>query len=426
MWLPVQKRLVRGAALAASASTLAVGLAACGQAGSGTAGGVSCDASVPGVTNENVKLGLTWSDTGDGAASLAAFRGGIDARLELANANGEVFGREITYAWRDDQADQELNARVTRELVEDEGVFGMMTAPGGAGGSIEWLAEQGIPVTGMGSDPLWQNRGNMFSFYYLGEGSNTAWGKLVRERGGTRAAVLTISGSKSNSDFSRQLAASLLESGIEIVKTYQVAEAVTNFEAIAQQIKANDIDTLAGVVLPNIAIKLLPALRARGVELKAAVLPLGYDDNILQKDGKNLANAIIVNQVKPWQANTPEQQAFLEAMNTYSPQIQPATTDTAVNGYVAADLFVEGLKLAGQCPSRESFIAALRAVTSYQGAGLIPKEVDLSTNYKEPNSCYSVVQIIPDGAAFVPLFGAAPLCGDPITPERMNQLLGAA
>ncbi|MBL7500938.1 ABC transporter substrate-binding protein [Frankia sp. CNm7] len=426
MSLPVQKRLVRGAALAASASTLAMGLAACGQAGSGTAGGVSCDASAPGVTDQEIKLGLTWNDTGDGAASLAAFRGGIDARLELANTNGEIFGRKITYAWRDDKADQALNAQVTRELVEDEGVFGMMTAPGGAGGSIEWLAEQNVPVTGMGSDPLWQNRGNMFSFYYLGEGSNTAWGKLIRELSGTRAAVFAISGSKSNSDFSRQLAASLLESGVEIVKTYQVAEAVTNFEAIAQQIKANDIDTLAGVVLPNIAIELLPALRARGVQLKAVVMPLGYDDSLLHENGASLANAVIISQIKPWQANTPEQHTFLEMMNTYSPQIQPATTDMAVDGYVTADLFVEGLKLAGECPTRESFISALRAVTDYPGAGLIPKDVDLSTNYKEPNSCYSIVQVTPDGTAFAPLFDAKPLCGDLITTDRMNQLLGTA
>ncbi|MBL7495650.1 ABC transporter substrate-binding protein [Frankia nepalensis] len=426
MWL-FQKRLVRGAALAASASTLAMGLSACGQAGSGTAGGVSCDASAPGVTDKEIKLGLTWSDTGEGAASLAAFRGGVDARLGLANEKeGGIFGRRITYAWRDDQADRQVNARVARELVEDEGVFGMMMAPGGSGGSIEWLAEQNIPVTGMGSDPGWENRGNMFSFYYLGEGSNTAWGKLVRELGGTRAAVIAISGSQSNSDFNRQLAASLLESGVEIVKTYNIAEAITNYEAIADQIKANDIDTLTGTVLPATAVNILPALRERGVELKAPILVLGYDDKVLQENGASLRNAVIVNQIKPWQANTPEQQTFLEAMNIYAPQIQPATTDIAVDGYVSADLFVEGLKLAGECPTREAFIAALRAATTYEGGGLIPQPVDLSTNYREPNSCYSIVRVNSEGTAFVPLFDAKPLCGDPITPERMNQLLGVA
>ncbi|MBL7501055.1 hypothetical protein I6A84_22935 [Frankia sp. CNm7] len=57
---------------------------------------------------------------------------------------------------------------------------------------------------------------------------------------------------------------------------------------------------------------------------------------------------------------------------------------------------------------------------NYPGAGLTPTEVDLSTNYKEPNSCYSVVQVNPEGSEFVPLFNAAPLCGDPITPEQMN------
>ncbi|MBL7500947.1 ABC transporter substrate-binding protein [Frankia sp. CNm7] len=422
MWL-LQKRLVRGAAMTASVGTLVMGLGACGQGDSDTTGGVSCESYAPGITDKEIKLGLTWSDTGDGAASFTAFRGGIDARLGLANANGELF-REVTYAWRDDQADPDLNLRVTKELVEAEGVFGVMKAGGGGAGSIPWLAEKNIPVTGIGSDAAWQNRANMFSFYNLGEGSSTAWGKIIRERGGTRAAVLAISGSKSNSDFSRQYAASLLESGVEIVKTYQFAEAVTNFEAIADQIKENNIDTLAGVVLPDVAIELLPALRARGVELKAAVLPLGYDDKLLQEDGESLANAIIVSQIKPWQANTPEQRAFLDRMNLYSPQIQPATSDIAVDGYIAADLFVEGLKLAGECPTRESFISALRAVTRYHGAGLIPTDVDLSTNYKEPSACYSVVQVNPEGTAFTPLFDSEPLCGDLITTDRMDELLG--
>ncbi|MBL7630120.1 hypothetical protein I7412_23725 [Frankia sp. CN6] len=77
-------------------------------------------------------------------------------------------------------------------------------------------------------------------------------------------------------------------------------------------------------------------------------------------------------------------------------------------------------------PPGDAYSGAHRPATTYEGGGLIPQPVDLSTNYREPNSCYSIVRVNSEGTAFVPLFDAKPLCGDPITPERMNQLLGVA
>jgi branched-chain amino acid transport system substrate-binding protein len=421
MALRRHRQILRAVTLALSVSSLAVSLTACGQGNRNSAGAVSCATSAPGVTSTAVKAGLLWGDTGSGSATMRAFRAGVDARLGVENDKGGVNGRQVTYVWHDDESDPNLNLRAAQQLVDEESVFGIVEAPGASAGSLSWLSQRSIPVTGLASDPGWVNLANMFSFYYLGGGTSTVWGDVVRSQGGTRVAMIGT-GTKSDSDFSRQYSASLVASHLPIIKQFGISE-VSAYQNIAQQLKQSDIDTLAGTLLPDAAAGLLPAARAVGVKLKVAIMLIGYDSKLLQTEGPSLAGAMISTEVRPWQLNTPDQQAFLGAMNTYSPEIQPPDQDSAVDGYVSADLFLRGLQAAGQCPTRESFISGLRAVTDYDGAGLVPGNVNLADNYRQPRSCYYFVRISDDGKQFVPMFDGQPQCGTPISPEQMDKLL---
>jgi branched-chain amino acid transport system substrate-binding protein len=66
-------------------------------------------------------------------------------------------------------------------------------------------------------------------------------------------------------------------------------------------------------------------------------------------------------------------------------------------------LFIRGLQEAGSCPTRADFIRALRNVHNYDGDGLLPAPVDLSTNLGKPSKCLEFVRISDDGRSFVPL-----------------------
>ncbi|MDT3445780.1 MULTISPECIES: ABC transporter substrate-binding protein [unclassified Pseudofrankia] len=425
MTSPTSKRLLRAAALAVSTSSLAASLAACGGQGDTSAGG-ACSTTVPGVTPTEVKAGMVWSDTGPVAPALRAFRAGVDARLHVLNEQeGGVYGRKVTYAWRDDQADPTLNMSMVQELLDQEKVFGLIYAPGGGKGSAELLQERNIPVTGVASDRVWLGMNNMFSWFYLGDGSSTTWGEYVHEQGGTRAAVFALDGNATNGDFTQQVVASLKASNVKIVKTFYTSQ-ITNFQAVAQQIKENNIDALTGVLIPDAVAQLLPELTKLGVTLggtlKVVLLPLGYDNSSLAKYGPALAGASIFTGIQPFELDTAGQRKFKQAMSDYAPEIQPATQDMAVNGWISADLFIRGLQAAGQCPTRESFITDLRAVKNYNGAGMTPDtHIDLSTNYRQTSTCYYIVKVSPDGSRFQPTSTAA-TCGDVITPQQMAAL----
>lgn len=85
-------------------------------------------------------------------------------------------------------------------------------------------------------------------------------------------------------------------------------------------------------------------------------------------------------------------------------------------GWLSADLFIKGLEVAGQNPTRASFISNLHNVTNWNGGGLLPMSVDLSLkNFGTfpPTSCAWFVRL--QGTSFIPENGEQAVCGKVIT-----------
>jgi branched-chain amino acid transport system substrate-binding protein len=81
-------------------------------------------------------------------------------------------------------------------------------------------------------------------------------------------------------------------------------------------------------------------------------------------------------------------------------------------GYINADLAIEGLKGAGQNPTRQSFLDALHKMTAYDAGGLLASKIDLSADQvgKFPaQDCFYMVQL--KGGKFVPDPAGSPACG---------------
>jgi len=79
-------------------------------------------------------------------------------------------------------------------------------------------------------------------------------------------------------------------------------------------------------------------------------------------------------------------------------------------GWTSADLLIKGLEAAGRNPTRASFIANLRKVTSYDAGGLLATPVNFE-QYKTPaqHLCGYSVQLV--GHQFVPT-STKPACTD--------------
>ncbi|WP_241245637.1 MULTISPECIES: ABC transporter substrate-binding protein [Protofrankia] len=367
------------------------------------------------MTSAEVKAGLLYSDSGPGASPVHGFRSGVQARFELANAEGGVNGRKLTYAWRDDATDPSVNLIGARQLVENEEVFGVMEGLQAGSGSAQYLDEKGIPVTGFAGEAAWSEHQNMFSWHYYSseKGASTVWGDFVRSRGGARAAMVNMALSDASRKYREEIVDSLRASGISVDMEYEVTAGTTSFDALARQMKAARIDTIAGVIFPDVLAKLIPAVRAANVDLKAVIAPTGYDPALLLQLGPALAGLVVYINFVPFEANTPAHTRLLNAMTAYATENQTPAQEGTVFGWLSADMFIRGLQEAGPCPTRQGFIDSLRKVRSYDGGGLLLKPVDFATNIGQLSDCYAFVQVSDDGSQFVPL-QPIPYCGKPV------------
>jgi ABC-type branched-subunit amino acid transport system substrate-binding protein len=378
-----------GAAILVAAAT------SCTPSGAASDASAACDS--PGVTPTQVTLGFVYPDSGGSSSALAAARAGLDARIGLANEDGGVHGRRIVYEWRSDESSTSVAAVATRDLVQHDRVFGLVTASASLGDSMNSLTEQGVPVTGIAIEPAWAGRDNMFSFIY--SASPVVVGRYLRAAHATRVAVIDALASAVSDQNTKSYEQGLQAAGIGTVKEFSYTAGLDDPAAVALKIKSFGADALLGITAPADFAQVVQATRAAGTHLVASVVLTGYDRGVLAQDGAALAGVSMPVFFRPFEAGGAAIESYEAAMARYAPEAGQPDQQFAMFAYISTDLFLEGLDRAGPCPTRAGFIKALRSVSAYDAGGLVAP-VDLRDYSGRPVSCYAFVQVTPTGAAF--------------------------
>lgn len=395
-------------------------LAGCVSSSNPTAGTAeACKSQTPGVTASSVKIGFIYPDTGPAAVASAfqAARSGVEARIGLQNDHGGVLGRKIDLVWADDQSDAQVFSLVAHNLVDTQKVFGLTTTSIALDQSAGWLADQDVPVTGAATSATWSNYPNLFhSGNLFNTGGATVYGDFVKAQGGTKALVVVDPTVATSQSLAAQFAPSLQSRGIQVVGEVTYTQGITSAARVADQLNKTGADTLVGAAQATPFIDIYSQAKALGVKLKVALNSTGYSVGELDERGADMAGISIMSSLAP--LGSPAVEAYGNTMNTYAPEVANPEDELAVAGYVVADEMVEGLQLAGPCPTRQAFIQRLRKVTDYTANGLIPP-VDLS-HPKQPTLCQTFVTVDKTGHSFVPVAPPAALnhagywCGEPL------------
>jgi branched-chain amino acid transport system substrate-binding protein len=391
----------RAARLAATGSVvILLGLPAllsgCGSAPARPAGPTaSCATNAPGVTPTQIKVGLIYPNSGQSAIAsvFQGARSGVEARVALQNDHGGINGRRIQVVWNDDQSDAATFSVVARRRVDKEKVFGLIVTSIAFGGSAGWLAQQNVPVTGPATSAVWSDYPNVFHFGSLFNGGGSSiFGQFVNAHGGTKALIVVDPNEPTSSDLAAQYDRSLASQGIHIAGTVTYDEGVTSPNQIVDQLQRSGADTLVGAAQPDGFIDIYAAAKARGVRLVVALNSSGLSRDLLARRGSQMVGMSIQSPLA--YQDSPSMIAYRNAMSTYAPEVQDASDELTVGGYVAADEMLQGLRLAGRCPTRAAFIQNLRKVTDFSAGGVIAP-VDLSQP-KQPSLCDGFVSVSPE------------------------------
>src|SRR3954454_20077230 len=125
----------------------------CGRAdeggGSNSAGG---NASSPGITDKEIKLGASYPLSGP-ASAYAVIADGAKARFEAENAKGGVNGRKINLTVLDDGYEPQRAVTNTKRLIEQDKVFALFGSLGTANNLAVWdyVNQQKVPHLFLGT-----------------------------------------------------------------------------------------------------------------------------------------------------------------------------------------------------------------------------------------------------------------------------------
>ncbi|WP_143542643.1 MULTISPECIES: ABC transporter substrate-binding protein [unclassified Rhodococcus (in: high G+C Gram-positive bacteria)] len=402
---------VRIGVIAAATVTTVSGLTGC--AGSASEHGATGACTSPGVTADSITVASVSPLSGPSASTFAGFVEGARARFEVENEAGGVNGRKIKLVTNDDLGDGAAQVTAARNAVQSQKAFGILHASR-ADTMFDYLSSQNVPVTGFPGQIAYQTKENAFGF--AGSASigfpSTAQSQFFVDRGVTKLGVLA-----NNSTGSKGAAEGLIKVAPTVglnVEATALDIPVGSFDAtsIALQMKNAGVDGLFMPLVTDSSVAIFKAVKAQGLELKAAYMQGLYDPKVTDQVGDLLegVSSPPVGTIPVEVAGDATEQLAV-AMKKYGDGVDPRTGFTTP-GYVAADLFIEGLKMAGECPTRENFVKELRAVDAYDGGGLLVEPANFAEGPVVGGFPYGRCAwfVTYSGGAFVP--DTAATCGE--------------
>lgn len=402
----------RTAALAAITTSVAFALAACGSDGGASSG----DTSGP------LKIGVIASLTGPSSATFKVTPKAADARLKQYIAdNGKCADRlkDFELIEADDTNTPQGALQAAQRLVQQEKVDAILHGTASFYGAATFLttdaAAKKIPVMGGGfdgspayADPTNNVFGILAPIDY--KKTYTNYGELVKQAGGTNAAVIAYdnpSSGPSGEASSRSVKASGLEVGY---KNLKIPYGTTDVGSIAQGIIKSGADALITSLNPETSFAVTGALKQAGHDMKLISQPIGYSADLLAS-----GPAVQAAQGITFSTSSAPMEMHTDATDKRAAALKTIGNDSGIagfaedQGYLGADMFLYAIEKAGCDASIADVMKTLRSDDTWDGGTLLPAPRNFASGEAATRQCSYYVKLT--GKEFVPVSNE-PICGD--------------
>jgi branched-chain amino acid transport system substrate-binding protein len=400
-----RSRRGRFATVAAACVALGVGLAACGNAKAG----VSSGGGAPGVTATQISVGSIANVTGPLSSGFAPVVNGVQAYFSMINAEGGVDGRRLKLAYQeDDQGSPTIDLSVSQKLVQQNHVFAVVGVGTPFFGGASYLASTGTPTFGYAVSTDWQDKPTLFADY----GSVLCFpcgapgdGYVAQQLGAKSIAVVSY-GVPQSAAACKAAITGMRALGLNVSFTDVNLAFGSDPTPDVLQMKNNNVDMFFSCLDVNGNVGFARAISQNGLTMKQVWFN-GYDRSTLAQYGTIMNGVYFGLQHVPFEAAL----AYLGAypgLDTYIQQMQryqPTFTydEVALDGWIAADQFVTGLKAVGKDLTQKKLVTAINNETAYTGGGLTTP-VNWKTAHSLATPPYCQASVVVQNGAFVPAF----------------------
>jgi ABC-type branched-subunit amino acid transport system substrate-binding protein len=377
-------------------------------------------ASDTGVTANSILIGYITDDTGVAASTFAGSEKGAEAAIAGLNAAGGIDGRQVKLVTVDDGSTTSGNLTAAQLLVSKK-VFGVIENSTFAQGSAQYLNQQGVPVTGdCCNEAVWGTQPNTNMFSRVGgvdptmsSDSYTYWPTFLKSTGVTNLALFAYTDDPSSVVSIQDLANVVKQAGIKVgYEDLAVPFGTADFTAEALSMKKAGVNGALCSCVQTTNIAMLTGAKQAGVDLKVGMGLAGVDPTLF-----STATVTAAVQGSYWETFSVPL-GTNSAINTMVANLKKYDSSYAGGypsfgitiAYEGAGIMFKGLQLAGNNPTRKSFISNMLQLQGFDDGGLLPAPVNY-TNFGsyDPTSCAYFTQV--QGTNFVAINGGKPFCG---------------
>jgi branched-chain amino acid transport system substrate-binding protein len=422
-----RSRRGRFATVSAAVVALAVGLTACGnaKAGVGTGGGD------PGVTATQISVGSIANVTGPLSSDFASVVNGVEAYFSMINAEGGVDGRTLKLAYQeDDQGSPTTDLSVAQKLVEQNHVFAVVGVGTPFFGGAAFLAQQGTPTFGYSTSTDWAKRPTLFADYgsVLCFPCGAPGDAYLAQQLGAKSIAVVAYGVPQSAAACQAAVTGMRAAGLNV--SFSDLNLVYGADPTPSvlQMKNDNVDLLFTCLDVNGNVGFARAISQNGLTMKQIWFN-GYDRGTLAQYGSIMNGVYLGLEHVPFESalsgQYPALDKYIREMNKYQPKF--TYDEVALDGWMAADQFVTGLRAVGRDVTQKKLVAAINKETAYNGGGLTPP-VDWTKSHFGSPPPYCQADVVVQNGAFVPAFvhpnGQVFTCFDLNSPTPVPALPG--
>ena len=332
------------------------------------AGGCGVGRAEPGVSAQTLTFGTSIPLTGPLGGAGTELAAGVRAAFAAVNRSGGVLGRELRLEVLDDGYQPERTVQNVRQLLDQDRVLGFVSLLGtsNVAAAMPLIEQQGVPCVGMLTGAGVLRRPESRHLFHVRASYAQETERVVEMLAGSgiqRLAVVYL-----DNGFGKDVLANAqraLELGrMGLSGAHALAVDGANAQAVADAVIAGKPAAVLLGTTGTASTALIKALRARQAGLPLAGISVTVIGSELAKLGPAL-QGMALTQVMP----DPERQKLLVARQfqaAMKANNETTTGTTAFEGWINAQLLVEGLRRAGREPTREKLRNALAGIRRFE------------------------------------------------------------
>jgi branched-chain amino acid transport system substrate-binding protein len=381
-------------------------LASCSNAKGGASSGGT---GAPGVSATEIDVGSIANITGPLSSDFAPIVNGVQAYFSMVNAAGGVAGRKLKLAYQtDDQGSSTTDLTQAQKLVEQDHVFAVVGVGTPFFGGAAYLAQTGTPTFGYAVSTDWQNRPTLFADFgsVLCFPCGAPGDAYTAQQLGAQSVAVVAYGVPQSAAACQAAVDGMRRFGLNVSFVDVNFPFGSDPTADVLQMKSHSVDMLFTCLDVTGNVAFARAISQNGLTMNQVWFN-GYDRGTLQQYGTIMQGVYLGLQHVPFEAALAYPGVY-PGLDTYIQQMQKyqkayTYNETALDGWIAADQFVTGLKAVGKNLTQKKLVAAINSETAYTGGGLTtPVNWTTAHTTATPPFCQASVRV--NNGAFVPAF----------------------